>query len=290
MTEEDNYRNDFVLYLHRNKVTDEIFYVGIGAIKRSKSVGGRNILWKRYVQVHGKPKIEIYRQNLNMIEAINLEYSFIRALGRRIEKTGNLTNLDRGGTGVALTRRSEESINKAVAARRLSYKTPVGKDNWSYGISLTEDHKLKISKSLKGVKQTASHIEKRSSCRKGKRMNQASIDKMAASLRGKVLPESVKAKISQSSKVRWKDDAFRNARCVEKKGKIKNARKVINNVTGEIYANGKIAADAVGIKKGYFTAMIGGFFDNKTGCSYLEPRPFSSGKERKREESLSIKN
>jgi hypothetical protein len=56
------------------------------------------------------------------------------------------------------------------------------------------------------------------------------------------------------------------------KGKIRNARPIIDTSTGIIYENGKIAAEALGINKGYFSGMMCGCFKNKTTCKYLTER------------------
>lgn len=278
MTEKDKYRSDFILYFHRNINTDEIFYVGIGKEERAYAMNARNYMWKRYVEKHGKPKVEIYKTSLSMIEAIYLENYFISKIGRRIEKTGNLVNLSKGGEGVMPFRKEEDVIRRSVETRKLTYTAPKGENHWSYGKPLSDKRKQEISLFFKGRKQSFDHIEKRCAPRRGKRMKQESIDKMAKSLRGKVLPVEVKKKLSEASKKMWEDSSFREKRKAEKIGKIRNSRKIIDNNTGIVYNSGKEAAIALGIKVSYFAGMMCGAFNNKTNCSYVEHRPFKSGK------------
>jgi hypothetical protein len=83
-----------VLYFHRNPVTDEIFYVGIGSVQRANKLCGRGSRWHFYVKKYGKPRVEIYKNNLLWYEALALESHFIDFYGRKkIDKEGVLTNL-----------------------------------------------------------------------------------------------------------------------------------------------------------------------------------------------------
>ena len=53
--------NNYYVYFHKNPITKEIFYVGIGNKKRAWNFKNRNIHWLRYVGKYGKPIIEIIR-------------------------------------------------------------------------------------------------------------------------------------------------------------------------------------------------------------------------------------
>ena len=46
-----------VVYVHKRKKDGQIFYVGMGSIKRPYDMIGRNSIWKRYVKKHGKPDV-----------------------------------------------------------------------------------------------------------------------------------------------------------------------------------------------------------------------------------------
>jgi hypothetical protein len=284
MTEKDRYRADFVLYLHRDEATNDIFYVGIGQRRRAFEKRGRNFLWKRYVEVHGLPKVDIYKTNLTVTEAIYLESSFIKAIGKRIDNTGNLTNLDDGGTGVTPTRRLEESIKKRIE-KSAWYKQPTGEAHWNYGRKLTEEERNKCGESFRGKKQSEEHKSKKG-FKKGQTLSAESIKKMADSLRGKKQSEELIAKKSEFFKQQWKSEEYIRRRKDYMSGRVMNSRKVIDSATGIVYDSGKEAAIALGIAPSYFAGMIGGAHNNKTSCSYLEPRPFSNGKERKHKDTV----
>lgn len=273
MTDRDKFRCDYVLYFHRNAGDGEIFYVGVGQERRAYELNpkARNFLWRKYVSKYGKPKVEIYKSCLNAIEANYLEKYFINKFGRLVSKTGRLTNLSIGGEGSIIFKRDESIINKTNEGSKW-YKPPKGKDHWSYGTKLSDEMKKKLRESLIGKKQTAEHIEKRVAPRRGKRMNEESIKKMAANLRGKKLPEDVKLKIGQASKRLWETNEFRTKIISVMKGRAQNKRRVINIDTGVIYNSAKEAAEKEGYKQTYFTGMVGGVWNNKTRCKYLEER------------------
>jgi hypothetical protein len=87
-----------VLYLHRKKSDDTIFYVGIGNKKRAKSKRDRNVFWENTVKKYGY-YYEIVEENLTWEEACHLEKKLIREIGRRDLGLGTLVNLTDGGEG-----------------------------------------------------------------------------------------------------------------------------------------------------------------------------------------------
>lgn len=122
--------------------------------------------------------------NLNEKDAFDLEEIFISEIGR-IEEGGSLFNYRMGGEyGGCLSQESKDKIKESL---KIYYKS-IGR--WDYEkdcmISLTEgtiaspEHRLKISKALKGKKQKPDAIEKRA---EGNRKNweenkEARLDKM----------------------------------------------------------------------------------------------------------------
>jgi hypothetical protein len=89
--------NDKVVYLHRRKLDNKVFYVGIGYEKRAYDFIGRNKFWHNYVKKYGEPLVEIYKDNLTKEEACKIEVNLIKKYGRRIRGKGHLVNLSSGG-------------------------------------------------------------------------------------------------------------------------------------------------------------------------------------------------
>lgn len=281
MTKERTYEaNDWVLYLHRNNSTGEIFYVGIGQKQRATNFRERNFLWKSYVEKHGLPQVELYKTNLSFLEAQYMETFFIDKMGRKINNSGSLTNLTIGGEGVRGLKKTEKQLE---SIRQLNKSRPrlYGKDNPMFGRVVSQETKDKISKRGRGRKQSPEHIAKRALAKKGKRMNQASIDKMAATLRGRILSEEHKNKISEGMSKVWDSEEFVDKMRLAHKGKITNIRKVLDSSSGVVYNSLKEAAIANGISISYFAGMMARCFTNKTKCVYLEPRESDKSKKPK---------
>ena len=91
--------NSKVVYFHRRKDTNEVFYVGIGTIQRAMSPSGRNRHWKRIVSKYGYD-IEIVHEGLTWDEACKYEVKYIKEFGRHNLKEGNLCNMTDGGDGI----------------------------------------------------------------------------------------------------------------------------------------------------------------------------------------------
>lgn len=85
------------LYIHK-KPCGEIFYVGIGTPKRSKSKVSRNPFWHNIVEKHGY-EVEVLMTGLDSDTACKLEIDLISHLGRRDLGRGTLVNLTDGGEG-----------------------------------------------------------------------------------------------------------------------------------------------------------------------------------------------
>lgn len=124
-----------VVYLHKKKNTDDVFYVGIGSTEnRAYSIRDRNIHWKRVVDKYGYD-VEIIESDVEWDIACSKEKSLIKEYGRH-----NLTNMTDGGDG--LVNPSEEVREK------LRYPK-------------SESHKQKLREYQLGVKQSEDWIAKR---------------------------------------------------------------------------------------------------------------------------------
>jgi len=158
-----------IVYQHL-KPNGEIFYIGIGSLKRSKSKSGRSNLWKNFVNKYGYT-IEILYTNLTKEEAKNLEINLISYYGRIDKKTGILVNHTDGGDGVHGYIMSEETKQKMIVS--LS-----GENSKLYKIPRTEEVKRKISEKQKGKIISNKTKNKMSLVRLGKSLSSETKEKM----------------------------------------------------------------------------------------------------------------
>jgi len=161
MEELEKYMN-YVVYLHRNPITNIVFYVGIGNSDRPYNFRSRSPRWKNYVNKYGNPIIEIYKTNLLPHEAFQIEIYLINLLGRRGEEEyGQLLNHSIGGDcGSRGMKTSIETRKKQSLAKKgkqfsqehlqKKHKFKPGKDHIRYGIKTSDETKLKQSLAKKG--------------------------------------------------------------------------------------------------------------------------------------------
>ena len=90
-------KRDKVVYIHRNPNTLEIYYVGMGNIRRAYDFFGRNRHWLNYTNKYGKPIVDIVASNLTEEDAWELEVLLIKEIGRKAKGKGTLTNISKGG-------------------------------------------------------------------------------------------------------------------------------------------------------------------------------------------------
>lgn len=105
--------NNKVVYRHRRLDTNEIFYIGMGYLKRaySKDTCKRNKIWNRIIN-KTEYKVEILTENLSWEDACELEEFLIQLYGRIDLKTGYLSNLTNGGDGSKGCSPSKETREK----------------------------------------------------------------------------------------------------------------------------------------------------------------------------------
>lgn len=153
------------VYFHINPLKNEIFYVGIGELKRAKAKKCRNIFWHNTVNKYGYI-IDIAHSGLTLADAQKLEIHYIGKLGRKNLGNGALVNLTDGGGGVLGNKRpphSEASKEKMRAAKlgkthTLEHKLKVGLASKNRKRSpLTPEQKLKLSIAKKGKKLSLDH-------------------------------------------------------------------------------------------------------------------------------------
>ena len=85
-----------IVYLHKMKYDNEVFYVGIGSKKRAYSSSSRNKHWKSFVSNH-EYYVDITHSNLIREEACSIEKYLIEFY--KINSKCKLTNHTNGGDG-----------------------------------------------------------------------------------------------------------------------------------------------------------------------------------------------
>lgn len=142
------------LYFHL-KPDGEIFYVGIGNLKRPYSKVRRTKFWWNIVKKYGY-EIKIVSENLSWKRACRKEILYIRYYGRRDLGLGNLINQTDGGEGAKGHIISNETKKKLSEALK-------GKPAHNKGKSLSEETKKKISKNNRQniEAQRLSHLGKK---------------------------------------------------------------------------------------------------------------------------------
>ena len=102
-----------IVYQHRRKDNNEIFYVGIGKYEsRAYDFVGRSEAWK-YIYNKTEIEVEISHKDIIWEEACSIERYLISFYGRRDLGLGTLVNMTDGGDGVINP--SEETRNKIRA-------------------------------------------------------------------------------------------------------------------------------------------------------------------------------
>jgi hypothetical protein len=148
---------DTCVYLHK-KPNGEVFYVGIGNIKRPFWKFRDNPYWINIVKKYPDYIIEVLQENLDWKIACELETKLISKYKRKIDG-GNLCNMTLGGDGTKGYKHSDETKQR-LKELSTGNKNCVGfkhseeaKKNMSLahlGNVITEETKLKMSLKQKG--------------------------------------------------------------------------------------------------------------------------------------------
>jgi len=273
----------YLLYFHRNPITNIVFYVGIGSNGRQNDFNKRSKYWHSYVKKHGLPIVEVVKRYLNKIEAYHLEIHYISYFGRkRFDENGILVNLTNGGDGLnGMTGVNNPNFGKPLSeSAKEKLRSYAGENHPNRGRKHTESARKKISEKAIGRKHPMSPEtrSKLSILLSGKKRTQETLDKMSAAMKGRVLSEDHKTKLrgrvsprkgvilTQETK-----DRISNSR-IGKYGLGNNprAKSVINHNTGELYSCAQEAANKLGIRGNYLRSVLNGCIKtNNTGLTYL---------------------
>ena len=139
-----------VVYQHRRKDTNEIFYIGIGKSKqRVNSKYNRNKYWNNIVSKYGFES-DVLFEGISWEDACNVEIGMIQSYGRKNLGLGSLVNLTDGGEGRVNVIVSEETKLKiGIAARNISEETRMKMSRSKRSIS--DETRKKMSDSKKGI-------------------------------------------------------------------------------------------------------------------------------------------
>ena len=92
-----------IVYIHRKATNNEVFYIGMGTVKRSKAKDSRSEFWQSVVKKHNY-NIEVVAYDLTLSEALELEAFLVSIYG--------LENLCNHTTGGEHTIHSKSSVLK----------------------------------------------------------------------------------------------------------------------------------------------------------------------------------
>ena len=136
-------KNNKVVYLHRKKTDNSVFYVGVGNLKRAYCKQ-RPKWWNNVVSKYGYT-IEIYKDRLTQDESFQIEIELIEKYGRIDLKNGQLINRTKGGITV-------QGVSESILKKRSkSLKSVVRTEEWKNKISLAHKGKAKSKKHRENI-------------------------------------------------------------------------------------------------------------------------------------------
>lgn len=223
----------FIVYIHINPTTKEIFYVGIGVRGRQNQKYKRSDRWKAYVAKYGFEPNVVYSE-LNWYEAGTIEKKLIDEIGRVDTNSGTLINMTNGGDGSSGYEGFWKGKSRPPATEETKQKCRDHSQKFWQGKKHSEETRVKIKEKRalqdmswrrgkklnfiiwnKGVKMWENKIapkpmlgrkaseetkRKKSISMMGKRHTQETKDKIGAKHKGKVVSLEVRQKISNTLK------------------------------------------------------------------------------------------
>lgn len=168
------------IYFHINPIKNEIFYVGMGNIKRPFTKNCRSKWWKNITNKYGFI-VNIIHKNLTWEEACILEKMYINKIGRKDLNKGPLINMTDGGEGIKNpSKEIRDKISKSSKGRIMS-----------------KEQKIKLSICKIGKKQSQETINKRTNKIKGRKYSEKHCLNISKSLIGKIVSIETKEKFKK---------------------------------------------------------------------------------------------
>ncbi len=227
------------IYIHKNPITNEIFYVGQGTthqgrFDRAYSKRSRSLWWNNYVSKYGYPIVEVIEHNIDKDIADLIEMELISKYGRSDINRGSLVNLTNGGDGSG--ERSEEYC---------------------------KEHSIRMSGEnhpMWGKKHTREWIENNSKSHIGKKLSDETKKKMSISRTGLKRSDETKKKMSESSSGE-KNGMF--GRTGDKNPASKLTWEIVDDIR-EIYKSGESSIRKLAKRYGVSNMTIENVIKNRT--------------------------
>ena len=232
-----------VVYIHRRKDNDSIFYVGMGSLRRVTDKKNRNPYWNNVVNKYGY-YTEVVAEKLSIEDAYELENLLINEIGRKDLGKGDLVNLTDGGDGC---------------------------NNWN------EDRtNLMICINKKNMKSVSQYNSKGEFIKSYRSISEASKQSYIAR---QTIRDCVNGKLKTAGGFVWvlsdveynhNPNRFDKGSNAMKGGKNPNAKLVLNKETGIFYQSLSMAFKSQNkYKMSAFKAQVGGQNKNKTNFQYV---------------------
>lgn len=190
-----------LVYRHIRNDNNTVFYVGIGNKRRPYTKNGRSDYWNKITNKHGYT-IDIIAENLDLETAIELEMFLIQEYGRLDLGTGCLINMTDGGDGVNnLSEESRLKITKSNIGRKATDIAKKRMSDAQKGKKLSKEHKSKISKANKKMVFSELHRKRISEANKGRKFSKEVRDNMSKARIGK---KSTRINYTHSEEIRKK--------------------------------------------------------------------------------------
>lgn len=228
----------YCIYRHI-KPDGEVFYIGIGNLKRPYNKCYRSEWWKKVVKKYPEYQVDIMKYDLTWEDAQYFETILIKHYGRKDLGLGTLVNMTDGGDGVK---------NPSPQVRKMSSERAKNR--------IITDEFREVCRNRMIGKKFPEHSE---------RMKGEGNPNF-----GKKTPDHVKAATSAHQKGKIATEETRRKMSEKRKGGKHNlAKKVINKDTLEIYECVKYAANSYGINYRNLLSRLNGIVNNNTNLIYL---------------------
>ena len=171
---------EFYTYAH-SKPNGSLFYIGKGQKNRAYTYGNRSEYWKRIVNKHGNPTVEILAYWKTAEEAYDHEKLLISCFRDMGYKLANLSDGGEGATGTKHSQETKDYLRKINLERVLTDEQKAKISAAGKRKRLSAEAKDKIRQKALGRKMSAEHRAIMSATHKGKKQNPEQIKKRIAS-------------------------------------------------------------------------------------------------------------